>query len=167
MAMAQTTPEVIWAGFPHAQRNALQATRRAIADAVPGAEQYIAWGMPSFRVGKDILISLTGFQKHNSLFPGKGVTALLQQELQGLVVTKGTIHFDRDHPFPKRLLKKILTSRIADINASYPRANGQVREYYGNGFLKMEGRIKQGERYGTWKWYRRDGSLWRVVTSHE
>ncbi|MFM1917685.1 MAG: hypothetical protein RJB01_1200 [Actinomycetota bacterium] len=150
-----------WKDLPPAQRSALVKTREAIAAALPGAGVEISWGMPTFRVGKDIVISLTGFKEHNSLFPGSVVASLLTTELAAYTVTKGTIHFAKDKPFPTPLLKKILKARIAQINESYPRSTGQVFEYYDNGYTKASGKVKNGELHGNWKWFRRDGSLMR------
>jgi antitoxin component YwqK of YwqJK toxin-antitoxin module len=76
-------------------------------------------------------------------------------------VTKGTIHFERDRPFPAPLLKRILKARIVEINASYPKRTGEMREYYDNGFAKARGRMKGEELTGAWQWWRRDGSLMR------
>ena len=48
-------------------------------------------------------------------------------------------------------------AKIAEINAGYPKASGQVREFYDNGFVKTAGRIRHGERTGTWVSYDRAG----------
>ena len=148
--------------LPAPQRSALDRTADLIAAALPGAEECIAWGMPTFRVGSDNVISLSGFAQHNSLFPGSEVAITLAAQLRDYTVTKGTIHFDRDAPFPAPLLRRIVKVRIDEINASYPRASGLVREYYDNGWLKAEGKVKDGDLHGRWSWYRRDGSLLRT-----
>ena len=162
--MPDPTPKKIWSGHPPAQQRALLATYEAVAKALPGANQGIAWGMPAFRVGKDYLMCIAGFKNHNSLFPGGGVSTRLKNELKEYTVTKGTIHFDPEKPFPAPLLKKILKARIAEINESYPKASGAMAEYYDNGFMKLEGKLKDGKRNGTWKFYKRDGSLQKTVT---
>ena len=33
-----------------------------------------------------------------------------------------------------------------------------------NAFMKFEGKLKDGKRNGTWKFYKRDGSLQKTVT---
>lgn len=159
--MSDLETRAAWAEFDDDQRLALERTADVIATCLPGAQVVIAWGMPTFRVGKDNVLSLTGFKKHNSLFPGSEVAKTLAKNLRGFEITKGTIHFDRDKPFPSTLLKKILRARIQEINDSYPRASGDMREYYDNGFLKAEGRMKNGQLHGSWKWFRRDGSIMR------
>ena len=151
--------------FEGAQRSALAATVATARTALPGAVEVLAWGMPTFRAGDaegPNILSVTGFKNHNSLFPHSGSLAeSLGEALDGWDVTKGTIHFDRDRPFPAPLLKRILKARIVEINASYPKRNGELREYYDNGFAKARGRMKGEDLTGAWQWWRRDGSLMR------
>lgn len=120
--------------------------------------------MPTFRIGPDIVMSLTGFKNHNSLFPGSALIDLLHKELAGYETSKGTVHFPKDKPFPAPLLKKLLKARIEQINDSYPRASGVSREYFDNGQLKAEGKYKNGELHGVWTWFRKDGSVLRSTT---
>ena len=156
-------PEVVaaFADYEPAQRAALTATWSLAVSTLPGAEQGIAWGMPSLRVDGDLVISLSGFSEHNSVFPGPGVIERLGEALTGLTVTKGTIHFDRDSAMKPAIVKAILRARIEEINASYPRANGQFKEFYSNGFLKARGKQKSGRMHGGWEWFRRDGTIKR------
>lgn len=149
--------------FPPAQRAALGAVRAVLVAALPGAEEVIAWKMPSLRVDGDLVVSYDGFTRHNSLFPSSSaVFTELAPELSGYTTTKGTIHFDLDSPMPASLLRRIVKVRIAEINANYPRSSGETKCFYDNGNLKYRGRMKAGELHGTWEWYRRDGSLMRT-----
>lgn len=155
------------AQFEGAQRAALERTVATARAALPGAVEVIAWGMPTFRAGGvdgPNILSVTGFTRHNSVFPHSGsLSTALAAELADYSVSKGTIHFDRDRPFPATLLRRILKERIHEINESYPRRNGEYRQYYVNGFLKVRGRMKGDMRTGTWLEYDRDGSLLREV----
>ena len=147
--------------FPAAQRKALTSTWQQAVDALPGAEQCIAWKMPSLRIDGDLVLSMLGFAGHNSVFPGPGVIERLGPKLAGLTVTKGTIHFDRDAPMKKSTLTAIITARIDEINSSYPRSSGKFKEFYPNGFLKATGTMKAGELHGSWTFFRRDGTTKR------
>ena len=152
------------AKFPEPQRVALLKMRDVVAGLLPGAEQVLAWGMPAFRVDGDAVLGFEGFKNHNSLFPmSGGVISQLQRELAKYDVTKGTIHFPVDKPIPATILRKVITTRIAEINDSYPRKSGEFKHFYANGFLESKGRMKDGERRGTWSWYRKDGSLIKVT----
>jgi len=151
----------VFATFDGRQRDALNSSWLAAVRLLPGAEQCIAWGMPTLRVDGDLVISMQGFARHNSVFPGAGVIERLKSELTKATITKGTIHFDRDAPMQVPLQRKILRMCIAEINAGYPRANGQFKEFYRNGYLKVRGKLKSGEYNGQWEFFRQDGTIKR------
>ncbi|MGA1089827.1 MAG: hypothetical protein ACO3X2_10265, partial [Candidatus Nanopelagicales bacterium] len=50
--------------FPAAQRRALESTRSALIRLLPGADEVIAWGMPSYRIDGDLVLSFSGFAEH-------------------------------------------------------------------------------------------------------
>ena len=149
--------------FPKEQRDALIATIKEAERLFPHAKRGIAWGMPTLILGeKDYLCHVSGFKNHNSFFPSSGsISEMLAKDLKGLTVSKGTIQFDQFKPFPKPLLKKVLLARLAQINDSYPKSTGEVREYYKNGALKAKGKMKGNYMHGAWEWFRLDGSLMR------
>lgn len=151
------------ARFDDAQQAALLGTTSSIRRALPGATEVISYGMPTFKVDGGIaVIGLDGFVRHNSLFPYSGrVLSELADDLAPYEGTKGSIHFDRDRPFPAPLLKRILKVRITEINAAFPKKSGESREFYDNGFLKASGKVKDGALHGAWRWYRRDGTIMR------
>ena len=148
--------------FPPAQQKALLATIKAAEALFPHATRDIAWGMPTLKIGEDNLCHVMGFKNHNSLFPSSGSIAELHaKELKAFEVSKGTIQFGATTPFPKPLLKKLLLSRLAQINESYPKKNGLFIEYYKNGAVKARGKYKGGILHGKWEFFRLDGSLMR------
>jgi uncharacterized protein YdhG (YjbR/CyaY superfamily) len=153
------------ARFDDAQRSALLATVATIRTALPGATEVISYGMPTFKIAGDrgvAVVGLDGFSNHNSLFPYSGlVLSEFADELAPYPGTKGSIHFERDRPFPAPLLKRILKARIREINDDYPKKSGEAVEFYDNGFVKASGRVKDGELHGAWRWFRRDGTLLR------
>ena len=160
--MAKSPIDTFLGKFPAGQRDALGHVRDTIRATLPGAEEVMAWGMPSYRIDGDLVISFSGFAHHNSLFPARQeVRDVLAAELAAYEQTKGTIHFDRDRAMPAALLKKILRTTIDAINDSYPRPNGAMKHFYANGFLQSKGRMKDGALQGAWCWYRKDGSLMR------
>lgn len=146
------------AGFPPPQRKALESIRSSLRRLLPGAEEVVAWGMPSYRVDGDLVLSFSGFSDHNSLFPGAGVVKAMRIALPDYASTKGTIHLPRDAAPPHAVLRTVVRARLDEINASYPKASGATKAFYDNGFLKQRGRIKDGEMHGAWEFFRRDGS---------
>lgn len=146
------------AGYPPVQRRALESIRSAVHTLLPGADEVMAWGMPSYRVDGDLVLSFSGFADHNSLFPGAGVVKAMSTALPKYKTTKGTIHLPRDTAPPIAVLRAVARARIEEINASYPKASGVTKEFYDNGFLKCRGRMKDGRMHGAWEFFRRDGS---------
>ena len=148
--------------FPKEQQKALLETINVVEVLFPRAERTIAWGMPTLKIGEDNLCHVMGFKNHNSLFPSSGaIASQFNKELSKYVVSKGTIQFEKDKPFPKALLKKILLARLEQINDSYPKKNGLFIEYYKNGGVKSKGKYKGKNMHGAWEFYRMDGTLMR------
>lgn len=146
------------ADFPTPQRRALEAIQSSLRKLLPGADEVVAWGMPSYRVDGDLVLSFSGFSEHNSLFPGAGVVRAMRTELPGYETTKGTIHLPRDTAPPLSVLRTVVRARIEEINATYPKKSGIDKAFYDNGHLQRRGRIKGGLMHGPWEFFRRDGS---------
>ena len=114
MSKAQVTAHL--KKFDKPQRDALQAVREIIAEALPEAEETIKYGIPTFTIGGKGVIGFDGFKNHNSIFPyGSAAIEALDEELSKYVKTKGSIHFDKERPFPKVLLKKIIKERLRQL----------------------------------------------------
>ena len=148
--------------FPQEQAKVLHAVRQEICDLLPGAQEEIKYGIPTWTVEGIGVIGIDGFKKHNSVFPyGGNLGAELKAALSKYETTKGSIHFEMDKVFPKALLKKIIARKIEIINESFPNSKGKVFEFYANGFIKARGSMKAGELHGFWQWYRKDGTIMR------
>ena len=162
--MASTTSfaDTHFKKYPKEQGAALLKTIKEAERLFPKAERAISYGMPTLKIGDDYLCHFEGFKKHNSLFPSSGsISELFEKELSMYEVSKGTIHFPLDKPFPTPLLKKLLLARLNQINESYPKKNGTYIQYYKNGGIQSEGKYKAGTMNGAWKFYRLDGSIMR------
>ena len=149
--------------FPEPQRAAFEKLRDSILAFLPGATECIAYGMPSYRLDGDLVLSFQGFKNHNSLFPASGsIYSQMQDQLAKYAISKGTLRFDREEVFPKKLIRQIIKTRLEEINGSFPKKSGEFKSFYSNGFLKSKGKMKNDEMHGEWTFYRRDGSLMRV-----
>jgi uncharacterized protein YdhG (YjbR/CyaY superfamily) len=165
--VARNSPDAVeqhLAGFTARQRKALEATRSSLLRLLPGAEEVLAWGMPSYRIDGDLVLSFSGFADHNSLFPGPGVVEEMRTALPEYETTKGTIHLPRDSAPPVAALRTVVRARIEEINAGYPKSSGVTKAFYDNGHLKHRGRMKDGRMHGAWEFFRRDGSPMRSGT---
>jgi uncharacterized protein YdhG (YjbR/CyaY superfamily) len=102
--------------FDKPQRDALQAVRLIIAESLPDAEEVIKYGIPTFAIDGKGIIGFDGFKNHNSIFPYSGaINTRLKSELANYEQTKGSIHFAKEKPMPKALLKKIIKERLKQI----------------------------------------------------
>ncbi len=94
------------------KRSALQNLRRAIKTALPGAEECISYGMPAFRYDGRVVAWYAAARNHCAYYPG-GIPAECQADVANYDTSKGTIRFQPGTPLPARLVKKLLTARVA------------------------------------------------------
>lgn len=153
--------ESVFSGFPDPQAKALRTTYTTLLTLLPHATEDMSWGMPTLRCEGMIVVSLLGFRDHNSLFPGPEAIELMGDDLEGYVVTKGTIHFSLDKAPPKKFLQALVRARITAINQSFPKKSGQFLELYRNGVVKADGKYRNGAMHGAWRYYRQNGTLMR------
>lgn len=161
--MAASEIDALLNQFPSPQREALEAVRSRLVQALPGAEEVIGWGMACLAVDGDKLLCFQGFKRHNGMFPMDGVTmARFHEQYPAYEVTKGSIHFAVDTAMPAAHLRRLVALRIQSLNDSYPRKSGESKEFYPNGYLKAKGKVRDGQLHGSWQWFRRDGTLKRT-----
>jgi uncharacterized protein YdhG (YjbR/CyaY superfamily) len=103
------------ARLPEPARSTLHRVRETIRAVVPrGTEEVISYGIPAFKY-KKVLVWYAAFADHCSLFPTASVIAEFKDELKGYRVSKGTVQFAIDKPFPATLLKKMVKARLSEI----------------------------------------------------
>jgi uncharacterized protein YdhG (YjbR/CyaY superfamily) len=103
------------AGIPEPGRSALSKMRVAIRSAVPPeATETISYKMPAFK-HKGILVWFAAFANHCSLFPTAAVIEAFNNELKGFSISKGTIQFPLDKPLPIALIKKLVKTRVVQM----------------------------------------------------
>jgi uncharacterized protein YdhG (YjbR/CyaY superfamily) len=96
-------------------RAALAQLRDMIAAIVPDAEQCISYGMPAFKLRGKTIAGFAAFKNHLSYLPHSGsVIPQLANETAGYTKTKGSLHFSIDKPLPKKLVKALLDTRMAE-----------------------------------------------------
>jgi len=97
------------------KRATLTTLRDTIVAIVPDAEQCISYGMPAFRLRGKTIAGFAAFKSHLSYLPHSGsVMPRLAKETEGYTKTKGSLHFAVDQPLPKKLVKKLLDTRMAE-----------------------------------------------------
>ena len=113
------------AALPPQVRNTLEHLRDIIKQLVPpGTTEIMSYGMPTFKYNR-ALVGYAGFKEHCSLFPyNAGTIVLFKNELAGFSCAKGTIRFTIDKQLPDDLVRKIVSTRIAE-NTAKPKKRGK------------------------------------------
>ena len=110
---APKTVEQYLAAVPEPARSTLKKVRATIRSSVPReTTELISYGIPMFKY-KGLLMGYAAFTHHCSLFPmGSSLLKEFARELEGYSLSKGTIRFALDKPFPAALLKKLAKARV-------------------------------------------------------
>jgi uncharacterized protein YdhG (YjbR/CyaY superfamily) len=85
-------------------------------EVVPDAEQCISYGMPAFTVDGKTIAGFAAFKNHLSYLPHSGsVLPALADDVVDYDQSKGALRFAIDKPLPKRLVKKLVTTRVQQL----------------------------------------------------
>jgi uncharacterized protein YdhG (YjbR/CyaY superfamily) len=105
-------------GLERPQRDAVEKLRDTIASVVPDAEEAIAWSMPAFRLRGKAFVGYCAFKDHYSFFPMSAAAIEQHRDALGEHVTgKGTIAFAYDERLPVTLVKRVVKTRLAEVEA--------------------------------------------------
>ena len=98
------------------KRGTLETLRETIVSIVPDAEQGISYGMPAFKKDGKVVAGFAAFKNHLSYVPHSGsVVPALADDVKGYTYTAGSLHFPVDKPLPKRLVKKLIDTRLQQL----------------------------------------------------
>jgi uncharacterized protein YdhG (YjbR/CyaY superfamily) len=116
LAMSSREIDQYLAALDEPKRSTLEALRQSILEVVPEAEQCISYGMPAFKIQGRTVAGFAAFKRHLSYLPHSGaVLPALGEDLANYEQTKGSLHFPVDKPLPRRLVKKLVTTRIRQL----------------------------------------------------
>jgi uncharacterized protein YdhG (YjbR/CyaY superfamily) len=106
--MSAATVESYIAGFPEDVQKVLRKVRATIKRALPQATERISYGMPTYRLDRDVL-HFGAFKKHIGLYPPVRDAALASRvaKYRG---EKGNLQFPLDEPIPYDLIGEIARS---------------------------------------------------------
>lgn len=99
---------------PEDLRPLLVRLRAELADALPDAEEVIAYKMPGFRIGKTIVAGYAAFSKQCGLYLAPSAIKSHTEDIAaaGLKCTKTGVTFSPSKPIPDALVRKLaLASR--------------------------------------------------------
>jgi uncharacterized protein YdhG (YjbR/CyaY superfamily) len=104
------------AALEEPKRGTLEALRKSIMEVVPDAEQGLSYGMPAFKVQGKTVAGFAAFKGHLSFLPHSGsVLEVLGDEVAAFETSKGSLKFAIDEPLSKRLVQKLITTRMREL----------------------------------------------------
>jgi len=94
----------------------LELLRSTIRKAVPGAEEFISYQIPVFKLNGVPVLYFAGWKEHYSLYPaGDPLVAAFKEELAHYELSKGTIRFPLSEPVPVKLIQRIARFRADQL----------------------------------------------------
>jgi uncharacterized protein YdhG (YjbR/CyaY superfamily) len=99
---------------PEAIRPILAKIRQAIRGAAPEAAERIAWGMPTYWQGEN-LIHFAAAKHHIGIYPGEVSRLPFGDKLEGYRTSKGAIQFPLDKPIDYDFIAEITRCRVAAV----------------------------------------------------
>ena len=86
----------------------LQRVRHAIRQALPGAEEVISYGIPTYRLHGTHVVYFAGWKDHYSVYPvTRRLVEAFQDDLTPYAVEKGTVRFSLSDPVPAKLIGRM------------------------------------------------------------
>jgi uncharacterized protein YdhG (YjbR/CyaY superfamily) len=106
VAAYETVDEYV-ASFPPETREKLEAVRAAIRAAVPGTEERVSYGIPTFTLDGRYVVYFSGWKAHVSVYPIPDADEDLARELKPHMAGKGTLKFPLSKPMPLELIARV------------------------------------------------------------
>lgn len=109
------------APLPAEQRAALQKVRKTVRAAVPGAEECISYGLPTFKIEGKAFFYFGAAARHCAIYGA--VERDLQEDLADFETNgKGTIRFQPNRPLSAALVRKLNAARLHRLEGARPAA---------------------------------------------
>lgn len=102
--------DVYIATCPSEVQPVLQKIRSTIQKAVPGAEEAISYGMPTFKLN-GVVLHFAAFKQHIGMYPPVRGDAELMKKLSVYSGEKGNLRFPLNERIPYALIKEIAKVR--------------------------------------------------------
>ena len=118
MATFTTVDEYI-ASFPLEVQRTLEDVRAAIRAVVPGTEERISYGIPTFALNGRYVVYFSGWKRHVSVYPIPDGDPELAAAIKPFMAGKGTLKFALDKPIPIELIQRV-TARLLEQRLARP-----------------------------------------------
>lgn len=105
------------AAAPQAFQPMLVQLHDVLAEALPDAEEVIAYEMPGFQFGNSIIAGYAAFSKQFGLYVSKSAIAAHADDIAnaGLKASKTGVTFSLRKPIPDELIKKLAIASRKDL----------------------------------------------------
>jgi uncharacterized protein YdhG (YjbR/CyaY superfamily) len=104
------------AGLPEGSAAVVEEIRRRVHEAVPGAEETISYGMPTFTLDGRSFVHVAGWAKHVSVYPVPALDADLEDEVAPYRSGASTLKLPLTQDIPYDLVSR-LVALLADQRA--------------------------------------------------
>ena len=119
MATFATVDEYI-ASFPTEVQRTLEDVRAAIRAVLPGTEERISYGIPTFTLDGRYVVYFSGWKRHVSVYPIPDTSgdSAFGRELKPYMAGRGTLKFALDRPVPIELIQRVAQRLLEQRKAS-------------------------------------------------
>jgi uncharacterized protein YdhG (YjbR/CyaY superfamily) len=108
------TVDAYIASYPKEIQVQLQRLRKAIKEAMPGSEEAIRYGIPTFRLHDKNIVHIGGYETHIGFYPGAMAIKTFAGKLKAYDLSKGTVRFEIDAKLPLGLVKEIVKYNVRE-----------------------------------------------------
>ena len=148
------------AGRPEVQRATLEHLRTTLHRLLPRAVDAMKYGMPAVLLDGNGVAGYAGFKDHCGYYPLSGeVIDRAGDRIAAYPTSKGGLQFPSDRPLPVGVVRHLVRLRLDELGEV---TDGVRREYFDDGTIKAEGRMRTGDLHGPWRWFRKDGTPLRT-----
>ena len=109
------------AKYPDAVRVRLECIRAHVASLLPGADEKISYGIPTFKLSRNIF-HYGAFTGHIGLYPGAAAIEAHASELAAFKTTKGAIQVPHQIPLPLELITRLVEFNLRALSVPRTRS---------------------------------------------
>lgn len=106
------TVDAYIASFPADVQEKLEAVRAAMRGALPGTEERISYGIPTFALDGQYVVYFSGWKAHISVYPIPDADGAFERDLKPHMAGKGTLKFSLAKPLPLELISRVAARRL-------------------------------------------------------
>ena len=114
MNTAKQTVDSYINNFPPEVQTILREVQKVIREVVPGADEVISYGIPTFKVNGRPVVYYSGWRDHISLYPIPKGNDVFQEKITPFIAGKGTLRFSLNKPIPYAVIKEVAATHFKE-----------------------------------------------------